>query len=168
MAARNLEHPPQLQNNMAFSNIPPEGGQPATKFTVNFGDVIADWEYQPENNRYWRWTDGEVHSDANTDEQLNFQNVVVIFAPHVNSDICVYANEAGQCTNYSVEVQIWDRGPVTIFRDGMMYEGTWERHDRHDMLTFIDSAGNPIPLQIGNSMFEVVIRYWPDQLVINE
>jgi hypothetical protein len=49
-----------------------------------------------------------------------------------------------------------------------MYEGTWERHDRHDMLTFIDSEGNPIPLQIGNSMFEVVIRYWSNQLIINE
>lgn len=168
LVARDLEHPPQLQNNMAFSTIPPEGGLPATKFTVDFGDVVADWEYQPENNRYWRWTDGEIHRDANTQEQVNFQNVVVIFAPHVNSDICVYANEAGECTNFSVEIQIWGSGPVTIFRDGQMYEGIWKREDRHDMLTFYSNEGEPIPLQIGNSMFEVVIRYWSNQLIINE
>jgi hypothetical protein len=168
LAIRDLDHPPQLRNNMAFSTVPPDGGQAVTKFTVDFGDVVADWEYQPENNRYWRWTDGEIHRDANTQEQVNFQNVVVVFTPHVNSDICVYANEAGECTNFSVEIQIWGSGPVTIFRDGMMYEGIWKREDRHHMLTFYTNEGEVIPLQIGNSMFEVVIRYWSNQLIINE
>ena len=168
LATRELEHPPQLKNNMAFSTIPPEGGQSVTKFTVDFGDVVADWEYQPENGRYWRWTDGEIHRDANTDEQINFQNVVVIFAPHVNADICVYTNEAGECIAQSIEIQVWGDGPAMIFRDGLMYEATWQREERHHMLTFHDDTGEMLPLQIGNSIFEVVIRYWSNQLTINE
>jgi hypothetical protein len=55
-----------------------------------------------------------------------------------------------------VQVQLWGTGSGAIFRDGQQYDVTWNRVNRNDMLTFTDSAGNPVPLQIGNGWVQVV------------
>jgi hypothetical protein len=44
-----------------------------------------------------------------------------------------------------VEIQIWGEGPAIILRDGQQFEATWVRADRHDMLTFVDDDGDPLP-----------------------
>ncbi|MCZ7674519.1 MAG: DUF3048 C-terminal domain-containing protein [Chloroflexi bacterium] len=32
----------------------------------------------------------------------------------------------------------------------------WHREGRNDLLTFSDGAGNPVPLQIGNTWIQIV------------
>ena len=38
----------------------------------------------------------------------------------------------------------------------MRIDAFWQRWEREDMLTLTDEKGNPIPLKVGNTFFEVV------------
>jgi hypothetical protein len=130
--------------------------------------MIVDWRYDEESERYLRWADGEEHTDKNTGEQLSAANVVVVFALHqVVYGICEYIPIGGtECQAYSTEIQLWGRGSAMIFRDGLMYEGTWRRDHPEDMLTFYDADDNPIPLQIGNTFFQVVALHYVDPVTV--
>jgi hypothetical protein len=154
-----LNRAPEMPATMAFSSEPPPGGQPATGITIDYSrEALVAWEYDEVNGRYWRWADGEPHSDANTGEQISAANVVVVYAPHqLDVSICELQQE-DRCLLFSIEIQIWGEGPATIFRDGQQYGGRWERSGRSHLLTFYDEAGEVIPLQIGNTWFQVVSR----------
>lgn len=150
---RGLDVPPQLQNGMLFSPEPPEGGTPAKQIEIKYTGSGVTWWYDSGLGRYFRWNDGVRHNDANRDEQLNFKNIAVVSALHVETKIP--ETEVGQGAN-SIEIQIWGEGPATIFRDGQRFEGRWQRNDPKDMLTFTDLDGNPLPLAQGNTWFQLV------------
>lgn len=144
---------PQYQNGMIFSEEPPQGGTPAQQVEIGYSGSYVTWWFDSGTGRYYRWNDGDRHDDANTDQQINTKNVVVVAAEHV--DTWIPETEVGQGAK-SIEIQLWGDGPATIFRDGQRFEGRWQRDDPNDMLTFTDMEGNPLPLGQGNSWFEVV------------
>ena len=150
---RGLNVAPQFQNGMIFSEEPPTGGTPAGQVEIGYSGSYVTWWYDSGTGRYYRWNDGERHEDANTNEQINTKNVIVVAAQHV--DTWIPETEVGQGAK-SIEIQLWGEGPATIFRDGQRFEGQWHRDDPHDMLTFADLDGNPLPLGQGNSWIEVV------------
>ena len=157
---RDLNMPPNFATNMQFSSLPPEGGEPATGVTIDYQWEMMEWQYDPETNRYFRWSGGEPHFDANYNVQVNVANVIIVFANHAeDANICEEARD-GVCRALSVQPQIWDQGPLMILRDGQVYEGGWRRANRGDMLTFYDHAGHPIPLQLGNSWVQVVPTFF--------
>ena len=49
--------------------------------------------------------------------RLSADNVVVVFAHHLYTDIRESSNF------YSLEIQFWGRGPALIFRNGQAYRG---------------------------------------------
>jgi hypothetical protein len=155
--ARGENDAPTFNTFMAFSSEPPAGGEAATNITVTyrgFGEVA--WEYDPATGRYQRQVDGAPHIDKNSGQTISATNVVAIFATHnLDMNICEYVLN-NVCQAFSTIIEIWGEGDAIIFRDGQRYEGVWRREDRHDMLTFYDEGGDPIPLQIGNTWFQVV------------
>jgi len=151
---RGQNTPPSFATNMAFSEEPPDGGVPAANnVEVRYVGANVFWHYDPPSGRYYRWTDGEQHNDANTGNQLNVRNVVLVGAHHQDTDILEDLVGGG---HYSIEIQIWGEGPVTIFRDGQRYDGRWRRENEGDMLTFYDQEGNILPLAPGNTFFQMV------------
>lgn len=158
---------PTFNTYMAFGSETPPGGQPASTVHItyrSFGTV--EWRYDEETGRYLRWADDQPHLDANTDEQISAANVVIVFTVHnLDMNICEFVQN-GVCQSYSVITEIWDQGDAIIFRDGVTYEATWLRKDRHDMLTFQDADGNPIPLQIGNTFIQIVPYHYTDPVTI--
>lgn len=157
---------PQFGQQMSFSDVPPDGGQSATTIAINYKWETVEWRYDEATNRYFRWAGGVPHVDANTGEQVNFRNVVIPYANHVNADICEQISAEGECQLLSVEIQLWGEGRVTVFRDGQMYEGTWRREGRNDMLTFHDGSGNQIPLQIGNTWVQLMSIYYDNPVSV--
>ncbi|MFO7536977.1 MAG: DUF3048 domain-containing protein [Chloroflexota bacterium] len=145
---RGENRPPQFQNGMVFHPDPPPNGSPATRIEIDYRGTNAFWGYS--NGRYQRWTDGDPHFDANSGEQLSFKNIIAIAAHHQESDILESPG------SFSIQIQIWGEGPVSIFRDGQRYDGRWQRHHPDDMLTFTDMDGNALPLAPGNSAFQLV------------
>ena len=150
---RGLNVPPVFHSQMAFNLTVPAGGTPATSIEIQYAATNAFWSYDSATNRYLRWTEGTAHTDANTGQQLAFRNVIVLGAHHENTDILEDLVGGG---HYSIQIQIWGEGPVSIFRDGQRFEGQWRRENPDDMLTFYDGQGNILPLGVGNSFFQLV------------
>lgn len=151
LAERGEDRPPVFQNHMLFRQEAWGEGEPARAIEIRYQNTNVFWEYQPGSGRYLRWTDGQLHLDANSQEQLSFRNIIVISAHHQESSI---VEDAGG--NLSLEIQIWGEGPASIFRDGQRFEGRWRREEAGHMLTFYDLEGNPLPLAPGASFFQLV------------
>jgi hypothetical protein len=128
---------------------------------------MVQWTYDPATNLYYRAAGGVPYVDANTGEQVYARNVVMVFANHVNDPtICEQISEAGTCQLLSVQIQLWGQGQAVVFRDGQRYDGIWKRDGRNDMLTFYDNAGNPLPLQIGNTWVQLMSIYYDNPLSV--
>ncbi len=150
---RQQDTPPNFATNMAFSPQPPANGTAVNQIEIRYRGTNAYWYYQSGTNHYLRWTDGEPHIDASTETQLNFRNIIVLGANHVDTEILEDFVGGG---NYSIQIQLWGEGPVSIFRDGQRFEGQWRRSSPEHMLTFYDLEGHLLPLAPGNSFFQIV------------
>ncbi|MBN1956114.1 MAG: DUF3048 domain-containing protein [Anaerolineae bacterium] len=143
---------PQPLEGMVFGEQPPDGGEPATSIYIPWNRLDAEWRYDEASGRYLRWTDGLAHVDFLDSQQLNVANVVLLYVPQWNTDIV----EDPHSGALSIQFALWYSNRAVIFRDGQRFEGFWQRWERQDMLTLTDEAGNPIPLKIGNTFFEVI------------
>lgn len=166
LAAKGLDVAPTFTTVNAFSSEPPTGGQPASAVRVDYDWTVIDWRYDEANGEYLRWADGEIHADGNSGEQVAVSNVVIISPNHVeDGEICEEVQN-GVCAHLSIQVQLWGSGAASVFRDGQQYNVTWQRQGRTDSLTFTDSAGNPFPLQIGNSWVQVVPNWLTNPVTV--
>lgn len=163
---KGLNTPPTFGAYNAFTEIAPEGGSPAGKVFIDYKTEKVEWVWDAEIGKYRRWMDFEEHVDANTEEQVTASNIIFLTPYHVNdANICEQINN-GVCAALSIEIQLWGSGPAVVFRDGQRYDVTWHREGRNDPLTFTDAAGNPFPLQIGNSWVQLVPGYLPNSLTV--
>jgi hypothetical protein len=163
---RSLNRKPELSSFLTFSTEPPENGGQAGTVTLNYRDwTIIEWQFI--KGRYLRWADGDKHIDANTDKQISASNVIVIFADHsLDRSICEHQS-GGRCLAYSTEIDLLGSGEAILFRNGYQYDIEWRRNDSHNMLTFHDSVGNRIPLNIGNSWFQIIPNNYPDPVSVS-
>lgn len=141
---------------MSFSDDVPEGGQPATHIHIPYPhrQMIVDYYYDTDTGKYLRWDGGEPHIDAATEQQITVDNVVVVYATHVDAD---FYEDYPRENHPSVQIQLWGTGPVVVFRDGVAYEGLWARPNRDDLLVFRDPTGQvPIFLKPGNTWIQLV------------
>ncbi len=162
-----LNTPPNLPLLMAFTSEPPAGGALATSVSLNYRDwTVVEWEYDAENGRYWRTADGEVAIDANNQEPISTANVVIVYAIHQQVLSICESQSGSVCNAHSTEIQIWGQGDAIVIRDGQQFQATWKREKRENMLTFYDAAGDPVPLQIGNTWFQVVPYHYINVVTI--
>jgi hypothetical protein len=138
-----------------FSEEPPPGGQPVTRISIPYavGSIVSEYAYDAGRGVYLRSVNGQPHREELSGDQLRFKNVIVIYAHHIETDILEDTWGGG---HYSIQIQVWDQGPVRIFRDGQMFDGKWVRPDRWDLVRFVDGNGNPIPLKPGNTFIQMV------------
>ncbi len=144
---------------LAFTPALPQGGAPVTEVLIDFSSAAhVDWRYN--GVRYMRWQEkdssGEMvaHIDALTNSPISAANVVVLFVNHQNNFVPEDFRDGGNC---GLEIQLWTIGPAKVFRDGQMIEGRWRRDgSTHMRLRLEDDAGRVIPLEPGNTWFDVV------------
>jgi hypothetical protein len=163
---RSLNRKPELSGLLTFSTEPPANGDKAGMVRINYRDwTIIEWRFN--KGSYFRWVDGDRHIDANTDKQIGASNVIVIFADHsLNRSICEH--QSGEtCLSYSTEIDLLGSGEALLFRNGFQYDIEWRRSSNNDMLTFHDSVGNPVPLNIGNSWFQIIPNNYPDPVSVS-
>lgn len=142
----------QNLDGMTFATIPPEGGVPATQFTMHYGkNYNQQWNYDPATGKYLRWIDSMDGSgnytmiplvDRNTGEQLAFSNVVVIFA-----QLDVLNGVTDSIHEYTFAHK---NGRALICRDGKVYD-VFYSSDWNKPFSFYDADGNPFALQPGNT-----------------
>ena len=161
-------HAPELYGQTAFNSLPPEGGATANLLTVDYHDwTLSEWRYDSPSGRYLRWADGVEHRDANNGEQISAANVVVLWAVHeIDESICEDRPGDEKCLLGAVHIDLTGRGYATLLRDGKQYNGRWVRERRWNMLSFVTPGGDPLPLQIGPTWFQVVPSAYPELVVV--
>jgi hypothetical protein len=156
---------PQLGNIMPFSELPPPNGDPTVQVNLNYDNenTLVEWQWDADIQAYRRWTDGEPHIDANTDEQITAKNVVILIVPHeLDRNICEYQTETS-CQAFSMAIQFWhSEGRAILLRDGLRYEGRWQRFGLEWMIDLVNDANEPLPFQLGNTFFQVIPPHYED------
>ena len=141
---------------MAFDPAAPEGGTPGTDALVQYSNLDrGEWQYDSASGKYLRLIEDTTGSelemvplvDRNTDEQLAFSNVVVLFAYYTEytpamHDIDITGNTSGR--------------RAVIFRDGQAYEVTWIVPNNGQPIQFLDANGDPFPLKPGNTWMAIM------------
>ncbi len=149
-----INNTPQLSG-MAFLQEPPGGeAGPANLLDVRYRATRAQWTYNPERGVYLRMSDGQPHFDANIDEQVNAENIVVIYADHYFTDIV--ESEWQGSRSYSIEIKVWFEGDALLIRDGRYYEARWVRPTRESLISLQTPDGDPLPLKPGQTWFQLV------------
>lgn len=158
--ARGSNTPPTITG-LAFAAQPIEPGQPAGDVKLKYGSETINWRYDPNATTcgslpgcYLRWGAGVPQTDALNGQQLSAANVLVVYANHVE-DGRFLEEDYGAFKAFGIQIQLWNSGTFKLFRDGQVFDGTWSRTERNQMLKFTDAAGNVLPLKPGKSWMEL-------------
>lgn len=103
------------------------------------------WDWDAASGRYLRWQDREPHVDAETNKQLAFANVAVIFAP------AYVADESGH-----VLIDTLGQGDAVILTGGQFIRGTWRKQTREARTRFYGPDGVEVRFAPGPTWIEVV------------
>ena len=154
-AAKVLKIPdtvPDLKG-MVFQEEPPPMSGTASNIWVRFisDNAIAEWRYNPEDKRYYRWSEtGKPNRDMAplldrlTGKQLSVSNVIVL-----------YANYIRRQQREIYELELFGAGTALIFRDGKMEDGIWRLPKIDRPLQFYGQDG-PFALRPGVTWIGIV------------
>ena len=157
---RGVNQPSVFIRPLVFSSTIPENGIPTTDFTIDYPDLgpLHHWRYLQDTRRWYSFTEdqrmrvGEVPDiDMLTNQQLAFDNIVLIYAEHYLADFI--EDEPNQLS--SVGINLLGGGDAVLMRDGKRYNCRWERDEADEMIALVDYDGNPIPLKPGTTWFNV-------------
>jgi hypothetical protein len=149
-----------ISTGLAFNETPDPGGESASDIEIDwYSDrSLTRWQYNPQDNKYYRWDSGLPHIDASTGKQITTDNVVIIEVWHVDRPD-VYESEIG---GLALEHQLWGTGGAWVFRDGRWYKGEWFRNrDRGGVyIRYMNEDKTPIMLRPGQTWIEVVRKFY--------
>lgn len=121
---RNVETGRLYTGNL-FSADAPEGGEPAARLDVYFAWLNQSaWAYDAASQTWWRYVDYadpasagilRPETDRLTNRQLQFENVIILFAYH----------DVVSPTNLDIHLEQDWVGDALLFRDGKVYEVRW-------------------------------------------
>jgi hypothetical protein len=142
-----------------FSDEPPAGGVPATDLHEYWALLNqSGWMYDAAAGAWWRYVDesnkataGVLHPEVDrlNGRQLMFENVIVMFAPHI----------VVKPTIVDIDLNIGDIGDAYLFRDGLMYKIRWSTvAGEYEQTTglrrpmhFVNLDGSPAALKPGHT-----------------
>ena len=155
-AARGIEQKRYNLDGMYFDERVPQTAEAAQVTTYIYSRNIADWRYDAERGQYLRWSE-EVDEmdqislvpllDRNTQEQIGFENVVIMFADYIE-----YSSSLHDITLAEADAN----GRAVLFRDGRVIEGRWRPNGRNMPLLFLNADGTPMPFKPGRSWIMIV------------
>jgi hypothetical protein len=150
--SKGVDNTRQNLDGMAFDSLPPANGKPATDVLIEFSyRNLGEWKYDQTSGKYLRWIE-DIDAkdnltmiplvDRNTNKQLAFDNVVIIFTTY--TQFAPAYHDIAFSTNYSYK-------KVYLFRDGMMVEGLWKSVAYNKPIQFFTTDKKPLPFKPGNS-----------------
>lgn len=151
---RNPRTDEYYQSNV-FSPLTPEGGEPASRLDVFIAWLNQSaWVYDPLSESWWRYVDkadpktaGILHPEVDrlTGRQLQFENVIVLFAVH----------DVISPTNLDIHLERGLSGKALLFRDGRVYSIRWSTEEETP-IQFWDEDGRLFPLKPGRTWITIV------------
>lgn len=143
-----------------FSPEPPasSAGNAAVINITYPGGNSVEWRYDSSLDGYVRWQGGQQQTDPATGQPIIASNVVVMAAQHQLTDIV-----EDSLGTKGVDITLYGFGDFRIFRDGLVYEGTW-RADPETPPRWLGPGEVIVKMKPGQSWIQVVqqltdIRY---------
>lgn len=122
-----------------------------------FSHVQARFEYNPEDQLYYRYQYGAEHIDEVTGNQLAVTNVIFQYCH----------GEVRDADDYLAFGCHGDNGyKVQVFTGGKMIEGTWRRIYDNTPAEYLDADGNPIQLNPGRTWICIVWDEYGSDVVV--
>jgi hypothetical protein len=139
-----------------FDEKAPKGDDPGSILRVEYANFsIMEWRYDQENADYVLWQETESPeglilaptTDRNTDGELAFENLVVMFADYIEHAPSLH----------DIEIQdVQDPQEAWFFRNGMKLEGTWRVPEPNRPIVFETAPGESMPLKPGRTWIVIV------------
>jgi hypothetical protein len=117
----------------------------------------GEWRYDEASGTYLRWIEDTTGTelemiplvDSETDEQLSFSNVIVLFSYHTEYAETLY------------DMNIWNSvgQKAVVFRDGQAFDLTWTTPQTDQPIRFVDENGDIFPLKPGNTWVVILGTY---------
>lgn len=121
-----------------------------------FSKVEAYFEYNEEEEKYYRYQYGAPHIDDQTQEQLAYSNVIFQYCHGEVRDSEDYL--AFGCHGDEDRM-------VRVFTQGKMIPGVWSRTSDAEPAMYIDYEGNPITLTPGKTWICIIWDEYRDDVV---
>lgn len=103
------------------------------------------YDYVAASNSYNRSEGGAPHVDANTNAQISPKVVVALVIPYsLESD------------GYHSDYNTLGSGPMFVFQDGLVTQGTWSKTDNTSQFVFTGADGKPLALNPGQTWITAV------------
>ncbi len=160
-AKKGLDNSPQLLRNGFFAEEVPESPLNVNRIFLFYSVYsYSYWEYDPITKKYFRYQEAndmvrkktEAYAplfDAQTGQQVNAENVVMLFVPYT------FANQFN-AEDEVFNVDLLDFGNAYVFRDGVAIPAQWHRTDIDQPLLLTTLMGTPIYMRPGRTFYEVM------------
>ena len=155
-----IDNSRQNLNGMTFDPQTPTGGQTGQQLFARYSiSAYVRWDYDGASGKYLRFQDtqedtgqGEGYAplmDGLTNQQITADNVLVLYVLHE------YVYKSGN--SEIVDIKLEGSGDGYAYRDGQVYEITWNRSAPDALVTFtLKSDGSPYVLKPGNAWFQII------------
>lgn len=146
------------KSNFVFDKETPSG-EKAKEVAVNYSssEYNTRWSYDEDQNKYRRFVDGNLTFDADNEEVLAYNNVLILFtevrpAPRPNYPDAVYVETVGS-------------GDALFVRSGVAIDGRW-RISKTGQIEFTQTNGAPYLLAPGSTWVQMVSADILDNVVV--
>jgi hypothetical protein len=135
---------------LLFRDQAPRGSEPAEQITLGF----LPWPYRvgftwdAAEQRYLRWMEGSPHRDAASGEQIAPATVVVQCA-----EVGPIPNDPKLRLDMNL---VGGSGPLMVFSDGLLREGTWSKSAARRPTQWLDGQGERLVIPPGPVWVEVL------------
>jgi hypothetical protein len=148
----------QNLNGMSFFSTAPSGGKLGTQLYVRFsGDNYNRWDYDPATGRYMLFQDdvydegqGEKFAplvDMVSNKQIGAENVIILVAPH---------EYVKRPPAEIIDILLSGTGSAYAFRDGQMYQVTWNRPAIDSVLYLTFPDGSRYTYKPGKTWYQII------------
>lgn len=139
---------------LTFDETPPAHGLPGRFAVLRYRAARVEWVWDGTLGQYRRLMDGQPHTDALTGESITAANVVIVYAPHFESEIVESVGADGTIF-YSLNIGLAGRGEAVLLRDGRSFSIGFTRSVQDQPLRFIDADGFAVPFAPGRTWFQI-------------
>lgn len=151
---RNIALPGDPPPSLNFSPEAPSGGEAIQSITIKHHiSYWVRWKWDAAGQAWARYISNDTnpaydapHLEAATGRVLTAANVLVIQAPHTQTDII-----EDSLNSRSVQVELIGSGTATLLRDGQLFAGQWRRANVADWFTLTLVDGTDMTLKPGNT-----------------
>lgn len=117
----------------------------------------GDFRYNADTGKYQKWQHDKPHVDVGNDKQLEFDNVLVLFA-----DIDLIPGQ----DKGLVKVDFTKGGTGYYFTQGHYQSLTWTKNDFMNNFSFKDSNGNELDINVGKTHMGIIRNSYKESFEI--